>query len=177
MLRHACLAAVLAVSLPAAAAAQFSSPFGLDQLTQGPNTGDAPAGPMIDARNAQAILAVLQGLGYRALLNADSDGDPRIDSASQGVNWSMYFYGCTNGVDCQSVQYSAGFNLRNGIAMQTINTWNRTKRYGKSWIDDENDPYLEMDINLDGGVTEANFRDSLDIWNEILADYLVHIDW
>ncbi len=137
----------------------------------------ALAAPVV-AENPQAIAGLLKDIGYRAELTKDDTGDPKIESAAAGVNFSIYFYGCTDGKACSSIQFSSGFDLDSALNMSSVNDWNTRKRYGKVYIDDEGDPYLEMDINLaGGGITEDSFRDSLDSWERLLSDFQEHIDW
>lgn len=140
--------------------------------------GTASASPMITADPAR-IAGVLMEEGYRAEMDTDSQGDPLIRSASSGVNYSIYFYGCTNGFNCSEIQFSAGFDLDPGaIGLRDINMWNSEKRFGQAFLDDEGDPYVQFDVNLgDGGVAEANFVDTLDFWNTVLGQFTTHINW
>ena len=63
------------------------------------------------------------------------------------------------------------------MTMDQVNTWNREFRFGKVYLDDENDPFLEMDVNLDYGVSEGNFLDTLDWWTVVLGRFEEYIDW
>lgn len=130
------------------------------------------------AENPFAIVAKMQEFGYRAEMSTDSTGDPLINSAADGSNFSIYFYGCTAGANCSAIQFSAGFDLTNGTSANSMNDWNTRKRYGKAYIDDNGDPTIEMDFNLaEGGISEENFRDSLGIWERLLGDFKDHISW
>jgi hypothetical protein len=137
----------------------------------------AMAAPVV-AENPEAIADLLKDIGYRAELTKDDTGDPKIESAAAGASFSIYFYGCTDGRDCSSIQFSSGFDLDNALNLSSVNDWNTRKRYGKVYVDDEGDPYIEFDINLaGGGISEDAFRDSLDSWERLLADFQQHIDW
>ncbi|MBT6272781.1 MAG: hypothetical protein HOI95_01450 [Chromatiales bacterium] len=41
----------------------------------------------------------------------------------------------------------------------------------------QSDPFLEMNINMDGGLTVENFLDTLDWWRIVVRDFKQHIDW
>lgn len=130
------------------------------------------------ASDARAIAAAMQDFGYRAELTTDNEGDPLIKSAAGGANFSVYFYGCSAGKHCQSIQFSAGFDLADGTSLEVANDWNARKRFAKTYLDQDMDPYLEMDVNLAyGGVTAKNFADTLDSWDKLLADFKTHINW
>jgi len=57
-----------------------------------------------------------------------------------------------------TLQLYAGFSGLK-ITLSRINEWNRTKRFSRAYLDAENDPCLEADIDLTGGVTEGNFKE------------------
>ena len=142
------------------------------------STDAPPAAQNIMASNPQDIAAKLQDFGYRTELTKDEQGDPKIKSSAGGANFSVYFYGCDNNVDCTSIQLSAGFDLDAGTTLEVINEWNAGKRYGKVYLDDEKDPYIEMDIELEGaGIPVETFRMNMETWDKIVADFQTHIDW
>jgi hypothetical protein len=142
-------------------------------------TPNAPAltGGLVDASSPQAIANLMQQAGYRAVLTTDNVGDPKIESSAAGADFSIYFYGCENGANCLSLQYTSGYDLPNGASLGLINDWNGTKRFGFAYLDNENDPFLNYDVNMSYGVSEQNFLDSLSLWDTILADFHAHIDW
>jgi Putative bacterial sensory transduction regulator len=188
------LTAVLGVSAGSAAVAQDTGKAISDGLaallggaTQGGDSGQAGggnvvsapplAGGMVDATSPQVIANLMQQAGYRAVVTTDNVGDPKIESSAAGADFSIYFYGCENARNCLSIQFSSGYDMPNGVSLQTVNDWNATKRFSFAYLDNENDPFLSYDVNLYGGVTEQNFLESLALWDTILADFHTHIDW
>jgi len=130
----------------------------------------------VTADNPAALAEVLRAMGYRAELTKDDQGDPKIVSATGGSNFRIYFYGCTANLNCTSIQFAAGFDLTNGSTLEVMNAWNAAKRYSKSYLDAEQDPLIEMDVNLAfGGVSEQNFRSTLDLWDGLLGQFKTHI--
>ena len=130
---------------------------------------------IVTAENPAAIAALIQGLGFQARLDKDSVGDPLIHSSAGGVEFSVYFYGCTKNKKCQSIQFSAGYNLDEGTTLEKIDEWNETKRFAGAYLDDEDDPFLQMDVNTDGGITEENFKSSFDLWQTLKGQFEEHI--
>ena len=121
---------------------------------------------------------ILQSFGYRAELGKDTSGDPKISSASGGANFSIFFYGCTNGKGCDAISFSAAFDLDPGSNVARMNDWNVQKRYSKAYLDDEQDPVLDMDLFLgSGGVSIDNFRYWVDTWERAIGDFKAHIDF
>ncbi|MDR2354542.1 MAG: YbjN domain-containing protein [Deltaproteobacteria bacterium] len=40
------------------------------------------------------------------------------------------------------------------ITVNMVNKWNQDKRFSRSYLDTDNDPILELDLDLEGGVTQ-----------------------
>lgn len=133
---------------------------------------DLPAGGM----TLQEVAAWLQDQGYKAELKTDDSGDRYIASAAEGVNFDVHAYDCTGG-RCTSIQMVAGFDLDDGLSLEQANDWNRGKRYAKAYLDDERDPYIDFDINLSPGGTEAALNDNLGVWLMMLPAFRSHIGW
>lgn len=132
----------------------------------------------ITATNANVVMKAMQDFGLVATMGTDNEGDPKISSRVSDTKFSVYFYGCQENNNCTSIMIKAGYDLNTGISALKINEWNREKRFAKAYIDDEGDPFLEMDINLDyDGVGNKNFEDTLDWWRLLVEDFEEFIDW
>lgn len=123
------------------------------------------------------IMNLLQDYGLKVTKGTDNVGDPLLSTRIEGTNFDIYFYSCDDG-PCQSIQFSAGFDLDNPMSAGKINEWNRDKRFGKAYLDDDGDPHIEYDVNVDlDGVGAKNFDDTIDLWRVVLADFRDFIDW
>lgn len=188
MRRFSIITCVATVCVASAAQAQQSGDAISDGLAallgraqQGTQTdpGPSPAltGNMVDATSPQAVADLLQQAGYRAVVGVDNIGDPKIDSSAAGVDFTIYFYGCENGGNCQSVQFSSGYDLEKGTSFQAMNDWNSTQRFGYAYLDNESDPYVNMDVNMAYGISADSFIDSLALWEQVLSDFQTQINW
>ncbi|GLK66266.1 YbjN domain-containing protein [Paracoccus kondratievae] len=122
------------------------------------------------------IRLLMMDFGLPVEMTKDDSGDPMIESRIDGTRFQVYFYSCEK--SCQSIQFSAGFDLDDPMNATKANRWNRDKRFGKVWLDEEGDPFIEMDIGLAGeGVGRKNFEDTLDTWRIVLSDFRGFIDW
>ncbi len=54
---------------------------------------------------------------------------------------------------------------------RNINLWNKSKRFSRAYLDDEGDPVLESDINLEGGVTERAIAKFLKVYSISMAAF------
>jgi len=146
-------------TLPLAAVLAFSTP--------------ASAAGLIDAGMVERIREIASGHGSTEVDKLD-DGSPRIKGRIDGIRYQILFYGCEkNGSKCQNIQLYAGWSLAEGekIDLTAINGWNRDYRYGKAYLDDENDPAIEYDISLEGGVSRENLDESLETWSEVISAF------
>ncbi len=135
------------------------------------------AGQMVTAKDPQSVITVMQEAGFQAKLEKTEAGDPMIRSASSGSRFTVFFYNCTKGADCATVQFFTGYQKK-GLKLERINEWNRDQRFGRAYIDKEGEPVVEMDVDLDdGGVSTALFTDNLEFWTSIMSDFEKHIGW
>ena len=144
-------------------------------LTLAPLGANAQA--LVDASDADIIAALVQDEGYRAVTGTDGVGDPMITSSTNGYDFDIFFYGCTDGENCRDVQFSVSFDVEDGMSLTRAQDFNLEKRWVKVYLDDESDPRLEMDANLYGGVSATNFKDTLDWWVIMMNDFIEYIDF
>lgn len=138
---------------------------------------DAPASSAMLSGNVAQVASAMADAGYPTERTATSDGTPKLDGKIDGWTYSVYFYGC-NGDDCNAVQFAAGFDEDQPMKYDIINDWNTNNRFGRAYLDAEGDPWVEMDINMEGdGVSLTNFNESLAYWDTVLKAFTKHIGW
>jgi hypothetical protein len=140
---------------------------------------EAGAQELVDATDPEKLVAVIQELGYRALLDVDNIGDPVIKSSVGGTDFSILFFGCDeqNHDQCKLLLFKVGYDLDEGTTVDNVNEWNESRVVGRAYLDDEMDPWLEMAVNMDGGVSRRNFEDTFDWWEVSIEDFESHIDF
>jgi hypothetical protein len=132
----------------------------------------------VQAQDPESVVQALQEAGYAARLGTDKVGDPMITSGASGTTFQIFFYNCTNHTACATVQFHSGYDLQNPVGLDHLNEWNRAKRFGRAFLDKENDPALEMDVDLDdGGMSRALFIDNIEFWTTILGEFERHIGY
>ena len=133
---------------------------------------------MVRAQDPASLVRALQGAGYAARLGTDKVGDPMITSGASGTTFQIFFYNCTSNRQCATVQFHSGYNLSTPVSLERINEWNRSQRFGRAFLDKENDPILEMDVDLDdGGLSTALFLDNVEFWATVLGNFERHIGY
>jgi hypothetical protein len=133
---------------------------------------------MVRAQDPGSLVRALQQGGYAAKLGTDKVGDPMITSGVAGTSFQIFFYNCTDHKQCATVTFHSGYDLTTSPGLERMNEWNRGKRFGRGYLDKEDDPILEMDVDLDdGGVAPLLFLDNIEFWASILADFEKHIGY
>jgi hypothetical protein len=135
----------------------------------------APAGPITDGGvTAAEVAAVLQAKGYQAEITKDDGGDPLIHSGADASKFSVLFYGCNAG-RCSSIQFSTAFHIEGGLTLTRINTWNSDKRFGQGFLDKTNDPFIQMDLDVEHGYSTEAIANNLDTWVAVLHQFKIFI--
>ena len=137
----------------------------------------AQAQTIISAEDPAALMAIIQELGFQAKLEKDDVGDPVILSSSGGVDFRIYFYECKNNKRCKSLHFSVGYDLADGSSLDAVQLWNADKRFASAYLDDEADPFLQMDINTEGGISQKNFENTFQLWQSLKGEFEQFIDW
>ena len=116
------------------------------------------------------MVAILQGEGYKAKLEKDSEGDPIIRTQMSGTSVSVLFYDCKEG-RCGSLQFMTGQDLPDGTTMAVVNEFNKNFRYGKAHLDEENDPFLQYDFEVLHANHAQHIVSQVELWEDVLGAY------
>lgn len=130
---------------------------------------------LLDGSDVDEILNIARGYG-EAQLEENTNGDPKIRGKMDGITYAVYFMNCTANENCEDLNFYAGF-LDLKPDMEVINTWNRDKRFGKAYLDTDDDAVVEMDVNLEHGVSRDNLDAAFAVWELVLDQYTEHVGY
>ena len=133
----------------------------------------AAAAQLVDATDPRRVADVVQAAGYRASLTTDSAGDPMIQSALDGTDFVIQFFGCTDNRDCKYLVFRVGF--LGGATLEQMNAWNVDQLAGTAYLDSDGDPGLDYFVSLEGGVSRENLLDVIDWWRVAMTRFKQHI--
>lgn len=125
---------------------------------------------MFDASDPPGIARFMEKTGYRVEAGADPLGQPVITGRISRTDYVIQFYECESGAFCNSVQFLAQAERPPAITLETVNAFNARWRYVRVTLVDGR-ARLQMDVNLDAGVTADNLEDTLDIWKQLVEVY------
>jgi len=135
-------------------------------------------GQMVKAQDPDSVVRALKSAGYEAEVGADKDGSPTVTSTASGSRFMIFFYNCTGGKSCATVQFFASYEVKPAVTLDKINQWNREQRFGRAYLDKDGDPVVEMDLDLDdGGVSTPLFKDNVEFWVSVLGRFETFIGY
>jgi hypothetical protein len=155
-----------AIPIIAVTVAALASAVALAQ----PPSAERVRGGMFDASDPAGIARFMERAGYRVELRADAKGDPVIAGRLSRSEYLMQFYECEQGQTCNSVQLVVVAPRPATLTPEAANAFNARWRYVRITYD-QTQIKLQMDVNLDAGVTADNLEDTLDIWNQLIKVY------
>ncbi|MGF1462229.1 MAG: YbjN domain-containing protein [Maricaulaceae bacterium] len=142
---------------------------------QTPRTKPFPSAPrartaLFAPQTLDSLAQALREAGYPAQIERDETAAWVVARVSL-TRFRVYLLGCdTPGRPC-SAEFLAGYDLDAPLEPDVINLWNLDRRFAKVAVDGQGDPYLQMDVNFYGGVSWANFLDTLDWWRIAVEEF------
>lgn len=108
---------------------------------------------IVKSISGQTLASYMKEAGYA--VSVDEDGD--VVWTLQEYRTIIFTYQNRGGT---SLQFNAFFKGPN-TTRDSINNWNRSKRFSSTYLDKDGDPVLQLDLDLDGGVTKQRILDYL----------------
>ncbi len=124
---------------------------------------------MIDGSDVKEVLNIARGYGA-ASLDKNDRGDPVIRGRIDGNAYYLAFLNCSSETSCEDFFIQSYF-LNPIVDYKLINEWNYDKRWTKIYYDKDMDVVLEMDFNLDGGVSLLNLEQTFSLWSKMLGAF------
>lgn len=137
-----------------------------------------PAGAqIITAKDIDAFERIVKGRGSTTKIVAKADENPYIEARHNNMKYLVIFMNCDDDrKNCKTVQYYLGFTDAKNLDLAKFNHWNSSHRFARAYRDDEGDPVLEMDVDLDpAGLAIENVGESLNTWTSLMDSYREYI--
>lgn len=124
----------------------------------------------VSAANPKGLLNAITSAGYEATLSTDKVGDPMIETELNGYNVTVLFYGCDEKThrNCDSVQFSTGFDRKTPMDPMKALDIAREWRFLAVSLDDEGDPFLRWDILTGAGIPQSVFMSAFRRYGETI---------
>ncbi len=131
---------------------------------------------LVNAANPEAIKAIVESQGWPATIVEKAGDDPYIESNRGGLKFLVLFMNCTENKNCKTLQYYMGFSDAKDISLDKLNKWNKDKRFARAYKDNEGDPVLEMDVDLDfAGIPRENVGETFNTWASLMDSFREYV--
>ena len=147
----------------------------------------AEPGALRTGTSVEGLRALMMEWGLPTAVTALEDGTPVLDSEVGGQVFSVLFYNCADATDaatdtaageavCRDIQFRAAFTRTAPPTLAAVNAWNRDMRFSRAYLFADRYAYLEMDLRLDGGLTEQTLAAAADTFVRQMAGFAAHLD-
>lgn len=136
-----------------------------------PGSAQAQLGGMITGNDYDRIAELARAYGT---VETRTDDDQRrwLRGQMDDTIYTISFLNCDEAhLNCTSVQFRAWWGSEGSHSLEAVNQWNRDRRFSAAYLNESNDATIEFDVNLVGGVTAANFDDTLQWWQLVLRQF------
>ena len=132
---------------------------------------------LIGAEQPSVILDIVKAQGLSADIKRSEGEADYIESRHDGIKFLILFMNCNDDKkQCKTVQFYMGYNDAKDTSLDKLNSWNREKRFARAYRDEEGDPVLEMDLDLDfNGIPRENVGEALNTWKALMEAFQTHI--
>jgi Putative bacterial sensory transduction regulator len=113
-------------------------------------------------------------LEYELLL--DSNNDPTWTFTYLGILITIVLYDEATPGHYESLLFYVGWAADDAISLSAINEWNSGSRFGRAYIDDSDDPVIELDLLMAGGVTADTIREYITVFAQAASSLGVALE-
>lgn len=142
--------------------------------TQAGNADPVDTTALVEAVSVERLGNLLKDSGYR-VTPVEQNGRIQLMSASQGLGFSVRF-GNPGGQADSWIDFTFGcvLSVQGDLPPELISDWNRTRRFARL-AQHQQFVVLEMDVLLAGGVSERHVRATVELWDHLLQQFLLHL--
>lgn len=133
--------------------------------------------PLVTDLNIEALRDLVQGIGYR--VETVKDGKATfLRSATNGLPFDIrpgnsFAGGAGRFAD---VAFVALFAVRGTLPLDLVNSWNRSRRFGRLFLDQPvpGQEFLVfcMDVSVAGGVAPRQLRNQIELWDGLVQQLI-----
>lgn len=116
--------------------------------------------PFVRTASAASDTEVIQQVNITQLVEIMKKEGYSVELDDENILWKIDGSNCLvlTYDDGKAIQFYVGF-MDVKTSMNDLNEWNKSKRFSRTYLDDDGDPCLELDLDLAGGVTLARMHD------------------
>jgi len=129
---------------------------------------------IIESMDIAQLREMLHRAGYRCN-EIEQSGTVQLLSAAQGINFTLRL-GNPGKEEGRVLDFclSCALRVQGGLPENLINEWNQNKRFTRL-VEFNEFLVLEMDVVLAGGVSEQYLQAHMQLWDQLLQQYVTFL--
>ena len=132
----------------------------------------------IVASGPDSVAGFFREEGASVEVTEDNVGDPKLRVEYYGTEFVIYYYGCSDNRDCDSIQFFSGYKTEGAVRVAKINDWNADNRFARAYISESGSARIEHDVYLgQRGMDPDDFASLVSTWPGQVRDFEEYIDW
>lgn len=116
---------------------------------------------VVERVTIQDVVDLLGDEGYRP----DIDDENSCTFKIQGYNAQIILYN-----DGEALQFHASW-VNSDATLESLNDWNQNWYFGRAYLDEKDNPHLEVDLDLAGGVTVDRIKDYIKTCQDLIVNF------
>jgi hypothetical protein len=133
----------------------------------------APVPGILESVTPETVADQLKSAGYRVTHDTDRDGELLL-SATQGLTFAVRFGSKASNGGYLDFSFNCVFSGAPPITDTLLQEWHRGTRFCRLWQRDGM-LVLEMDVLVAGGVTAANLRSWIMLWDRLVQALFIKL--
>ena len=118
------------------------------------------------------VLDALSQSGYPGKLDKLKSGRTSISVQISGLQTYVDFYDCEDDIaKCYTLLFTVSVDLKDGTTLALANEWNSKQITGRVWLDEENDPTLDLSLTAVDGIPVGVFEQNVKLWDRKIGDF------
>lgn len=133
--------------------------------------------PVIQSLSLETLQDLMQTAGYR--VETVKEGDfAFLRSATNGLAFDVRPGNSAPGASGQYADFAfvALFAVRGTLPLEVLNNWNRSRRFGRLFLDqpvaDQTFLVFCMDVTVVGGTTERQVKTQIELWDGLVQQLI-----
>lgn len=129
---------------------------------------------LIEHLSVDSLTEALQDAGYR-VNRSEQNGVVQLLSASQGIGYAVRFGNpAATPASYLDFTFSCALRVQGELPAGLTERWNLSRRFGRLSQQGEF-LVMEMDVIVAGGVSPANLRSHIELWDRLLQEFIAYL--
>ena len=129
----------------------------------------------IKVYSVDELAGLLEKDGFTVTRGKTPSGKPLLAVVMGKSGFQVDLNNCEGDKKCQDIHFRLAFQNVKGASVEMMNNWNMKTRMTKAYMQGR-DPAIEMDIPIEGGVSETYLKNYISSWRSIVGTFVGYLN-